>query len=502
MIEYHTLIRCDASSRIGIGHVKRCISLANALQEFGAKIEFVVRDLGLDYTMIFGSEWPFHLLPAPDHDLPAPNTASPHSAWAQVSQEFDAKQLIEMFTDKPPIRVVVDHYAFDEKWHKLVATGLGCQIGVIDDLADRRIAADIVIDHNYHVDHADKYAAVITRKTHVLGGPKYALLSKAYTSAPHYVFHEKVRSIGVFMSGTDPEGVSLLVLKAIDAAGFSGPVEIISTSGSPILPQMQEAVQKRPNTQLTLDLADLATFFAKHDLQIGAGGGATWERFAIGVPVIAVSIAANQKEALSELASLSVLLQSAKDKEYLSNAIQKMLNYPDIRREFCAQSRRLVDRKGATRVAVEILPQWLREADANDTEMAFKWRNAVRTRRFANDSSELDLIKHVEWWQNTIHDPNRYLLIFMVGDRPCGVLRYDRTGNRALVSIYLDPERHGLGLGTQLLKLGKKWLNNEHCEIAYIDAIINERNMASIATFTKVGFEKKGDRYVLNLSKG
>jgi RimJ/RimL family protein N-acetyltransferase len=55
-----------------------------------------------------------------------------------------------------------------------------------------------------------------------------------------------------------------------------------------------------------------------------------------------------------------------------------------------------------------------------------------------------------------LNDPSRLLFIGEVGSTPVGVIRLDRlSAECAEVSLFLDPQLHGLGLGTHLLRAGE-----------------------------------------------
>ena len=62
---------------------------------------------------------------------------------------------------------------------------------------------------------------------------------------------------------------------------------------------------------IATDLPDLAGFFARHDLQIGAGGGATWERCCMGVPSVLVVAADNQNVVVPQLAARGIAAAGA-----------------------------------------------------------------------------------------------------------------------------------------------------------------------------------------------
>ena len=302
-------IRVDASAQIGTGHLQRMLALACALRERGAALRFVTRSLGLDCSSAFKNRDfdNVEILANPTQAF-EPEQLVEHSAWAQVTWESDAADTVQALDDWSPDWVIIDSYAFDARWHVAVEEALGARIAVVDDLADRSLAASILIDHNFHTDHHQKYAGWLDRETVLCTGPEFAMIDRAYASAKRYSFHDKVRSIGVFMGGADTAGHSFNVLDALDEISWQGQVEIASTSANPALSQLEARAKLRAHTTLTLDQPNLADFFARHDLQIGAGGGATWERCSIGAPTLVLICADNQRLNAPFLAEAGVLV--------------------------------------------------------------------------------------------------------------------------------------------------------------------------------------------------
>ena len=348
-------IRVDASAYIGTGHLHRSLALAHALLALGSEVRFVTRSLGIDSLgMIAGAGFDHTVLLGRPGSAFTPDPQVPHSYWAQVSCEQDVAETIEALSSFAPDWVVLDSYAFDAKWHEDVRAGLECRIAQIDDLADRKLACDLLIDHTYAGDHRAKYAAVLPLAATLLGGPKYGLLGPVFAQAQRYKFHESVRSIGVFMGGVDAGGHSMVVLDALDAIGFEGAVEIVSTSANLHLGDLRERLARRANATLSLNLPDLAAFFARHDLQVGAGGGASWERCCIGVPTLLLVIAENQLSVAPQLAADGVVaLAPQPTSEAIAHELANLIVSPDKRRLLASRSRALVDGKGATRVARE-----------------------------------------------------------------------------------------------------------------------------------------------------
>lgn len=349
--------RADASQRIGTGHVRRCLALADALLDAGASPLFVVRDLGLPPTSPLGDAHAVVTLPRPTQPFRPEPGDPPYAAWGEVPQAIDAAQTIEALAAREPSLVVVDSYAFDARWHQAVAQSLGAAIVAIDDLGDRPLDVSAIVDHNYVADPLAKHRLSLGPNTKLLTGPSYALLDRAFATAPRYRFSEAVRSIGIFMGGVDAGGLSLPIAQALRDVGFAGHIAIATTSANPSIAMLQTAAAEL-GIDVALDLPHLADFFAAHDLQIGASGGATWERCCIGAPTLAVTVAANQREVLDPLATFGVVEMLDGDVPNageIAAAARRLIDDPRKREELGAKARLLVDGRGAARVASELL---------------------------------------------------------------------------------------------------------------------------------------------------
>lgn len=352
--------RADASTLIGTGHLRRCNSLASALAAFGCDIRFFCRDLGLDTRTLVDGSFAHYPLPAPGvGQFRADASAPAHGAWAGVTMRRDVADLVAVMraTQWSPDWVIIDHYAFSAPWHQAIRSRTGARIAAIDDLADRVLAVDVLVDHSWHADHQAKYDGLVPASATFFYGPHYALLDRAYATAARYKFHSEVRSIGVFMGGVDKDDTSSRVIDAIAASSFAGRIELVTTSANRNL----EALKRRANAcrqlDLRVNLPHLADFFARHDLHIGAGGGATWERLCIGAPSILLSFAANHDTVLEPLRDLGVaeVLEQNWTNAQLSDAIAKLLADKALRSNYTKRGRALVDGQGCQRVARSIM---------------------------------------------------------------------------------------------------------------------------------------------------
>ena len=494
-------IRVDASARMGTGHLKRCLALAQELEQAGAEVSLVVRAIDPVAAQVLAhTAWAVKWLSVPAGQAASrPSSAEdpPHASWAGVSWQQDASETIDALRAQPPDWLVLDHYAFDARWHQRVTNALGARLLVIDDTADRPLAADALLDHNWHADHHAKYAGRVLKRPRWLCGPRFALLSSAYRDAPRYKPQADVRSIGIFMGGTDPGGISARVLATCRETGFAGEIEIATTSANPHLAQLQATCATSQPVHLTIDAPDLASFFARHDLQIGAGGGATWERCCIGAPTIALALADNQTAVVPALAQLGAVRAASlpgsalKDTPPLTKVLIDLLDDAQARARLAERAATLVDGRGAQRVALHLLASTLRvrPASHDDAEQLHRWRNHPAVRAVSIQGNEIALTDHLAWLDHAMTAPDRRLMVGHIGECPVGSIRFDHLDrDQQAVSLYLDPDLLGLGLGPHLLLAGEQAMAKRLGRPFTVRATVVPGNIASQRLFETCGY--------------
>lgn len=118
-------------------------------------------------------------------------------------------------------------------------------------------------------------------------------------------------------------------------------------------------------------------------------------------------------------------------------------------------------------------------------------------------SDEVSWEDHQLWYERSLRMSGRWILVGEDKDHPVGVLRLDRSvGDSATVSVNVNPECRGRGVGKQILALGADFA--ALLGLVSLEAAIKTENVASIALFRGAGFDHVGfenglERYMLHL---
>lgn len=283
----HIAFRVDASAALGGGHVMRCLTLAETLRGRGARVQMITRTLAGDLNDLLRARG------LAVSALPALATAP---SWAD-----DAAQTLHALADQRPDGLVVDHYALDHRWERLLRPQVR-HLAVIDDLADRDHDCDLLLDQNDLDPGAGRYTDRVPAGCRLLLGPQHALLRPDFARlrAGRGTPSGHLARVLVFFSGGDDLSETLKALQGIALSGLPLAVDAVVGLANP----QREAVAQfcaRQGWAYHCQTDQMAQLMAQADLVLGSAGSSSWERCALGVPSLVCTLADNQRELVDAL---------------------------------------------------------------------------------------------------------------------------------------------------------------------------------------------------------
>ncbi|MBX2860046.1 MAG: UDP-2,4-diacetamido-2,4,6-trideoxy-beta-L-altropyranose hydrolase [Vampirovibrio sp.] len=334
------IFRADASVEIGTGHIMRCLTLAQALQQQGHHVQFICRQLpgNLIQWLQDEKQMPVHPLP-PDINL---------QTDADLTQAFLKDQSVDW--------VVVDHYALDATWESVVKAATQ-NLMAIDDLANRSHEVDVMLNQNLMEKGPAAYQGWVPDTCQVLCGPQYALLRPVFASYRKPLPQKSAPPSHLLMSfgGSDPTGESLKAIQAVGPLTAEGiTLETIVGLTNPRAQEINAMATQYANIHCYDYVDNMAQKMATAHLFIGAGGTTSWERCCLGLPSVILSLADNQTEICQSLHHvgaahyLGVAHQtSAHD---IQAAVMTYMNDPSALITMSNAASALVDGQGCSRV--------------------------------------------------------------------------------------------------------------------------------------------------------
>lgn len=303
-------IRVDSSNLIGSGHLMRCLTLAQRYRKEGHRVSFICRDLeGNLAGLVERQVSQLYMLPAAPKDA----TLTGYSKWLTVTQEQDAAETIELLKKLGKVdRLIVDSYAIDEIWEKLVRPYTN-EIFVIDDLANRKHDCDILLDQNYYLNKEERYIGLVPEHCKMLLGPRYTLLRDEFYEAKEKMKPRggQLHNILVFYGGvdaTDETSKAIKALRRLKANGELPDVEITVVVGCSNARKDDIAIFcQKAGFQYLCQVNNMAELMAEADLMLGAGGTTTWERCFLTLPSIVTAVAENQFQICEDCATAGLI---------------------------------------------------------------------------------------------------------------------------------------------------------------------------------------------------
>ncbi|WP_326819973.1 PseG/SpsG family protein [Streptosporangium sp. NBC_01756] len=355
-------IRCDAGATIGVGHLMRCLALAEELRDRRLEVVVLGDVGGLGWAREQLARRGLTLIPGPD---------SP-AAMVRAARRLALDA------------VVIDSYDLDPRCSGALREA-GVRVLAIVDGDDRGQDADVYLDQNLGAERRpDRSPAGAVR----LAGVRYALLRDDVRrlrrqepvetvrpeAAPESVkavrrgTTEPVprRSVAAgrpprvlcFLGGTDAAGVVSVVASGLVATRAPFLATVVTPRAGALdhlVPADGQVIHRIPPTD------DLPRLIAAADLVVTAAGGSVWELLHLGKAAALAWVAENQRPAYEEVVSRGLAaglgrLDAATAADGPARAcLRALLTCARTRTELGMRGPALVDGEGRARVADALL---------------------------------------------------------------------------------------------------------------------------------------------------
>lgn len=358
------IFRVDASVNMGMGHLARCLTLANALAESGTRSCFLMRShaAGLaSFVESHGHSVRLLLDPRYARDSDTTDAGSNYERWLPTTWQHDAEQTSQAMDGSGGAGwLIVDHYALDGRWEKACRRE-GVRILAIDDLADRPHDCDVLLDQNLGRSMLTRYRDKVPETCRQLLGPRYALLRPEFVEQRRLSANRSGRICRILIcyGGSDPTNETAKAVQAVASVAIpSMKVDVVIGLSNPHENSIVRLCSKLSLGKVHRGADNVAELMRRADLSIGAGGVMSWERCCLGLPAIVVDIAENQVGALTALADAGAVqylgAAASVTSETLGDAILALLDNPVRSKALGEAAFALVDGEGRSRVCAEL----------------------------------------------------------------------------------------------------------------------------------------------------
>jgi RimJ/RimL family protein N-acetyltransferase len=134
----------------------------------------------------------------------------------------------------------------------------------------------------------------------------------------------------------------------------------------------------------------------------------------------------------------------------------------------------------------------MRNASLGDATILLDWRNSLSTRRFSRNSELIQIEDHLVWLVERLErialEP---FYIFEQKHKLIGMSRLDfefQTSDEFVISILVDPNQHGKGIGTKILDMTCAAIFDLYPSSTII-AHVHQNNSVSQKLFANGGFK-------------
>jgi UDP-2,4-diacetamido-2,4,6-trideoxy-beta-L-altropyranose hydrolase len=265
-------IRADGGTDMGMGHIVRCIALAEMLRE-KFDVKFILQETDTNVFAYIESQG-FQVTRIPR------------------TKKFDTESTYIVDYLRQNSLVVLDGYHFKTDYQKAIKSA-GHFLVAIDDLHQWDQLADIVINHGGYVDAGQYHCAPSTK---LLLGYKYLLLRKEFYSSQKRESISSIQSITLSMGAADINNLTLRFAEWLLDHDKVSSINLLLSKINPHFATILERTQHEKKITIHLDLGATAliALIQSTDILICPASTISLEGCALGVFILTGTTASNQ----------------------------------------------------------------------------------------------------------------------------------------------------------------------------------------------------------------
>ncbi len=332
------LFRCDGAEDIGLGHIVRCLALAEELKvEYNCQITFAVHRGKPGIDMIKERAYPTITI---NEDI---NTFSEKEFLKNAVQESYCNVVIMDFREDISLDFL----------HSLRKQGI--ILVDIDDPNDKRLAADLAF---YPPVPQVKKMDWSGFEGQLMVGWEWVILRKEFTAMANQqrIPNDRLHVL-VTMGGSDPAGFTLTVIKALDLLEDNFDTTVVIGAAFSREEELQSLLLKTERKfRILRNVQNMAAIMAQADLAIASFGMTAYELACMGVPALYMCLTDDHAESCQAFvdAGIAVNLGTDHSIEKIANQISLLLWDGKYRDGMKANGKKVIDGYGVQRIGAEI----------------------------------------------------------------------------------------------------------------------------------------------------
>ena len=326
------IIRCDGSQRVGLGHIYRCMTIAEALRDnFSIGITFALMEGPIGVQILEDAQFSTILCPKNENEADWIDTL--------IAQESADGILLDVRTELAPERIA--------KW-----TQSGIVTAVLDDISERRLAASLIFYPPVPQVKKLNWSNIIGE---LYSGWQFVPLRKQFSEVSRSSPGEVPRIL-VAMGGSDADGLTFDVVDALDEINLVFEVDFLLGSAFSKIEELKARLaSSKISCHLHHDQPNIATIMSGASFAVVSFGMTAYELLAVGVPSIIIGISEDHVESASifEAARVGINLGLVGNslKAELSREVASLLRDPHRIDEMAQNAQNLSVSNGSIRIA-------------------------------------------------------------------------------------------------------------------------------------------------------